>query len=890
MQPKKQLLLIDGTAYIYRAFHAIPHLSNSKGLPTNAVYGFARMLLKVIKDFKTDHIAVAFDVKGPSFRHKMYEEYKAHRPEMPDSLKPQIPYIKELVRALNLPVLELEGYEADDVIGTISRQMKEKDVEVIIIAADKDMLQLIDDNTTIVDTMKGKRFGIKEVMERFGTKPEQIVEIMGLAGDASDNIPGVKGIGEKTAVKLIKEFGTIENLLQNIDKVREKGIREKLEKYAEDARLSRMLATIDTNAPVDYRFEDLVVKSPDYQRLKELLKEMEFTKLLNEIIPEGQSDIKGEYTCVTDIDKLRDLTAKLKESKEAAIVIKKQDSAIFGELTGLAVCIKPGQAFYIPTGHRYLGAPSQIDRAFATQAIKPIIEDEGIKKISHDIKAVHIFFKQRNIQMRGAIFDTGIASYLLNPSRSNYNIEDIAHEQIGHKMAQFKTAAPDRGIQGQAFEDVDINTACSRACAEADAIFQISGKLLPQLEGDCLLSLFNEIEIPLAGVLAEMELNGIKVDRGYFLNLSKELEVRIENIRNRIYVIADVEFNINSPKQLASVLFEKLKLKPVKKTKTGFSTDEDVLKALAAGHELPAEILNFRQLSKLKSTYVDAILGLINPATQRIHTSFNQTVTATGRLSSSEPNLQNIPIRTELGKRIRRGFIADKGFLFLSADYSQIELRIVAHLSGDPLLVEAFKKDEDVHTRTASEVFGIMPGLVTEEMRRRAKAINFGIIYGMGAYGLAAELGISQDEARGYIDNYFLHYKGVKAFIDKIISEAAAAGYVTTLFGRRRHIPELRSESEQIRRMGERMAINTPVQGTAADIIKIAMINISKRLKDRGLRSRMLLQIHDELVFESPDEEIELLKKFVREDMETAANLSVPVKVDIQIGANWGEL
>jgi len=646
------------------------------------------------------------------------------------------------------------------------------------------MLQLIDDNTTIVDTMKDRIFGIKEVMERFGTKPEQIVEIMGLAGDASDNIPGVKGIGEKTAVKLIKEFGTIENLLQNIERVKEKGIREKLEKYAEDARLSRMLATIDTNAPVDYRFEDLVVKSPDYQRLKELLKEMEFTKLLNEIIPDERPDIKGEYTCVTDIDKLKDLITKVKEAGEAAIVIKKQDSAMLGELTGLAVCIKQGQAFYIPTGHRYLGAPSQIDRTFITQAIKPIIEDEGIKKISHNIKAVHIFFKQCNIQMSGAIFDTGIASYLLNPSMSNYNIEDIAHEHLGHKMAQFEAAA---------FEDIDINTACNKACAEADAIFQISGKLLPQLESDGLLSLFNEIEIPLTGVLAEMELNGIKIDRDYFLNLSKELEGRIEDIRNKIYAISGAEFNINSPKQLSSLLFEKLKLKPVKKTKTGFSTDVDVLKTLAAGHELPVEILNFRQLSKLKSTYVDAILCLINPATERVHTTFNQTVTVTGRLSSSEPNLQNIPIRTELGKRVRRGFIADKGFLFLSADYSQIELRIVAHLSRDPLLIEAFKKDEDVHTKTASEVFGIMPALVTEEMRRRAKAINFGIIYGMGAYGLSTELGISLDEAVGYIDDYFLHYKGVKAFIDKTINEAKGKGYVTTLFGRRRHIPEMRS-------------------------------------------------------------------------------------------------
>jgi len=483
--------------------------------------------------------------------------------------------------------------------------------------------------------------------------------------------------------------------------------------------------------------------------------------------------------------------------------------------------------------------------------------------------------------MMGANFDTSIASYLLNPSRPNYNIEDIAHEHLGHKMTQFKTMA---------FEDLDVKAACDRACAEADSIFQISGKLLPQLENDGLLNLFNEIEIPLTGVLAEMELNGIKVDRDYLVNLSKELEGLIEEVRNRIYAIAGAEFNINSPKQLASVLFEKLKLKPVKKTKKGLSTDEEVLRTLAVSHELPAEILNFRQLSKLKSTYVDSILCLINPVTTRVHTSFNQTVTATGRLSSSEPNLQNIPIRTEFGNRIRRAFVADREWLLLSADYSQIELRIVAHLSQDPLLIKAFKEDKDVHATTAAEIFGLMPGLVTEDMRRRAKAINFGIIYGMGPYGLSAELGISQDEARGYIDEYFTHYKGIKAFIDKGISEAFEKGYVTTLFGRRRHIPEIKSETEQVRRLGERIAINTSIQGTAADMIKIAMINISRKIKDNNYRSRMLLQIHDELIFEAPEAEIELLKGLVKKEMETAATLCVPIKVNIGVGNTWGEL
>ena len=898
---KKQLLLIDGTSYIYRAFHAIPYLSNSKGIPTNAVYGFAQMLLKVIKDFKTDHIAVAFDVKGPSFRHKMYEEYKAHRPEMPDSLKPQIPFIKKLVKAFNIPVLELEGYEADDIIGTLSRHMKEKNIEVIIIAADKDMLQLIDENTTIVDTMKGKRFGIKEVMERFGIEPSLITEIMGLAGDSSDNIPGVKGIGEKTAAKLIQEFGTIENLLLNIDKVAEKGVREKLKKNAEEARLSRKLAAIDTHAPVDYKFEDLIVKSPDYLKLKELLKELEFTKLLKEIVQEEPVVSKGEYSCINDAEALNAMIIEIKEAGEMAIVIKRKKNSLFGELTGIAICTKPNYAFYIHShasgedaGHSHKGASQQLvlgksesgenrglDASSVIDMLKPIIEDEGIKKFAHDIKGVYIFFKRHNIQMKGAAVDTGIASYLLNPSKPSHALADIAHEHLDNSMVSLKTVS---------FEPLDINAASARGCAEADAIFQLAKKLLPQLDRDNLLRLFDEIEMPLAEVLAEMELNGIMIDKDYLSNLSKELEGQIENIKKKIYAIADIEFNINSPKQLASILFERLKLKPVRKTKTGFSTDEEVLRTLSTQHELPNEILSFRQLSKLKSTYVDALLELINPTTHKVHTSFNQTVTATGRLSSSEPNLQNIPIRTEFGKRIRQAFVAGKGCLFLSADYSQIELRIVAHLSQDPLLLEAFKQDEDIHTKTASEVFSIAPELVTEEMRTRAKAINFGIIYGMGPYGLSAELGISQDEAAGYIDDYFMHYKGVKGFIDKTINEVVEKGYVTTLFGRRRHVPEMSSESEQVRRFGERIAINTPIQGTAADMIKVAMINIFRKLKDGNFNTKMLLQIHDELIFEAPENEIELIKEMIRKEMEMVGSLSVPVKVDIQIGRNWGEL
>lgn len=879
MENKKQLLLIDGTAYIYRAFHAIPHLSNSKGLPTNAIYGFIQMLLKVVRDFKTDHIAVAFDVKGPSFRHKLYEEYKAHRPEMPDNLKPQIPYIKEIVKAFHIPCLELEGYEADDVIGTISKHMKEKGIEVIIIAADKDMMQLVDDNTIIVDTMKDKKIGRKEVIERFGVEPKYITEIMGLAGDASDNIPGVQGIGEKTAIRLIRQFGTIEQILQDIDKVAEKKVKERLMAHAEDARLSKRLATIDTNAPVKYNFEDLLVSSPDYSKLKELLRELEFTKLLKDIIP-AESQAQGNYSSILTREELQGLVAEIRRAGEMAIVIKR-DKSLFGDIAGLAVCIKQGQAFYVPTGHHYLGAPVQLSMSSLMDTLKPVIEDEDIEKASHDIKTVYCFFRQNNIQLKGAGIDTSIASYLLNPSRSSHDISDIAHEQLDYAVIQ-----PDR----MPFYELDIEQARSYACNEADAVFQLAKRFLPQLENQGLLKLYQEIEIPLAQVLADMELIGIKVDQGYLMNLSKELDGQINSLQKKIYTIAGIEFNINSPKQLAEVLFERLKLKPVKKTKTGFSTNEEVLRILALQHELPNEALTFRQLSKLKSTYVDALLGLINPKTQRVHTSFNQTVTATGRLSSSEPNLQNIPIRTEWGKRIRQAFIADKECLFLSVDYSQIELRIVAHLSQDPLLLEAFKEGEDIHTKTASEVFGLAPELVTAEMRRRAKAINFGIIYGMGTYGLAAELGISQDEAREYIENYFLHYKGVKTFIDKLINEAVEKGYVTTIFGRRRYIPEILSQSDQIRKLGERMAINTPVQGTAADMIKVAMINISRRLKERKLKSAMMLQIHDELIFEAPEQEIELLKGLAIKEMEVSDVLSVPIKVHITVGRSWGEL
>ncbi|MBI5894204.1 MAG: DNA polymerase I [Deltaproteobacteria bacterium] len=885
---KQKLFLIDASSYIYRAFHAIPFLSNKKGLPTNAIYGFTTMLLKVLKAFKPDHIAVVFDTKAPSFRHKLYEQYKAQRPEMPDSLKPQIPHIKDIVKAFNMPCLEMEGYEADDVIGTIAKKAKGMDVKVVIITGDKDMLQLVDDDTIVVDTMKDKTYEIKDVLERFGVAPEKVVEVMGLAGDASDNVPGVYGIGEKTASKLIKEFGTIEELLANIDKVKNKKIQESLKTNTEMARLSKGLVTINRDVPIEINYSSLVISEPDKEKLQELFREFEFMRLLNELLPQTTNNQKLTTNIILSQNELDSLVSELNPSESFAIIPKFAFSLqplAFSHFAGLAIALKNNKSFYIPFEHHYLGAPKQLDIKNVLTCLKPVFENESIKKNTSDAKALHIIGLKNNISVKGIDFDTGIASYLLNEEGGK-----------GSRAGTHRGTHPKDGSDGwgvrekqQNFSELDIVAAAQYACGEAVLINKLADELMPRLKEQGLLNLFHEIELPLAEVLADMEFIGIKVDKTYLEAFGRELSGMLSGIQKKIYTIAGIEFNINSPKQLADILFERLKLKPVKKTKTGYSTDEEVLTTLALSHELPQEILNYRQLSKLKSTYVDGILGLINPQTCRVHTSFNAALTATGRLSSSEPNLQNIPIRTELGRRIRAAFMPDNGWTFLSADYSQIELRIVAHLSQDEHLLNAFKNNEDVHLRTAAEVFGISPDIVTDEMRTRAKAINFGIIYGMGKYGLSKELGISQNEAGDYIDRYFSLYKGVKGYIDRTIKEAAEKGYVSTILGRRRYIPELQSEIESVRRFGERIAINTPVQGSAADLIKIAMIRIHNRLKAEGLKSRMLLQIHDELLFEVKDNEMDIITDIVRHEMENVIELTAPIKINIGTGKNWME-
>ncbi len=880
---KKTFYIIDGSSYVYRAYFAIRELSTSTGLPTNAVYGFTQMLLKIIKDKKPDYLAIAFDMKGPTFRHTAYEAYKAHRPEMPDPLALQLPYIHRMVEAFQIPVIMGDGFEADDLIGTLAKKGGAQGLRVVIVTGDKDMFQLVSPGTSVYDTMKEKHYTEKEILEKFGVAPAQVVEIMGLMGDSVDNIPGVKGIGEKTAIQLIQQFGTIENLLSRLDEIKKPKLRQNLEAEAETARLSRSLAVIDTGCPIDFDPERFRMQPPDFARLIPLCNELEFSNLLKGLTLPPQKLADGHRIL---------LPAEMKEAMaaEMAAIEKKQRVAIEilttseepmrAEWAGIALCPEKGEAFYILLD----------DRKQLPAEIKAILESASIIKIGHDLKLAEILLGRQGVQLRGATFDTMIASYLLNPGRRDHSLETVALEYLKERLT---TAAEAAGGDKQAKEHPLFEAAPERVapylCRRADSIFQLAEILPPLLEGQGLVPLFNDLEMPLVPVLAEIERNGVKIDAALLAEISKELDGKLAELTERIYRLAGTEFNINSPKQLAEVLFEKLGLPPVRKTKTGYSTDEEVLTQLAVRHELPAEILNNRQLVKLKSTYVDALPKLINPETGRVHTQLNQTIAATGRLSSKEPNLQNIPIKGELGRRIRQAFIAEPGHQLLSADYSQIELRILAHMSDDPVLIEAFRRGEDIHTRTAVQLFNLPKENITPEMRRIAKTVNFGVIYGISPFGLAGNLGVSVAEAKRYIDRYFENYHGIQRFIDQMLETATQQGYVTTLFGRRRQIIELASRNTQTRSLGERLAVNTPIQGTAADIIKKAMIDIYRWMQEAQVKSRMILQVHDELIFEVPESEIPLMKEKVKEKMEGVIQLKAPLTVDIGVAANWAE-
>jgi len=890
MYKDKTIYLIDGSAYIYRAYHAIRGLSNSKGLPTNAVLGFTKMLLKLIEDRNPEYVGMFFDVKGPTFRHEMFDAYKANRPPMPEDLSIQIPYIKDITKGFNIPVVEMSGYEADDLIGTLARKAEDAGFSVIMVTGDKDFMQLVTDKSIIWDPMKEKTIDSDFIKDTYGLEPRQMVDVMGLSGDSADNIPGVPGMGPKTSLVLIKTFGSMERLYEQVDTIKKKKQHENLVRYKEQALLSRELVKINDSVPLSFTPEDFKYKAPDSAVLSGLFKKLEFRQLQQSVIKRADLS-KKKYKVVLSIDELSDLISILETSGLFALDTETTSKdPMAAELVGLSFSVKADEAFYIPCAHEYKDAPKQLKRDEVLKMLKPVLENHELKKIGQNIKYDWIVLKRHGINLSGVIFDTMLASYLINPSKRAHNLDQIALDFLDHKTISYQEVAG-KGKKASCFSKVSLEKAVPYACEDADITLMAYNVLMPMLKDMGLEELFEKVEMPLVPVLMKMEMTGINVDREKLMVLSKSFEQQLDQLESSIYSIAGEEFNIRSSQQLGKILFEKLKLSVQKKTKkkTGYSTDVDVLEVLAEQHELPGLILRHRTLAKLKSTYADALIDLTNPETGRIHTSYNQTVTATGRLSSSEPNLQNIPVRTDEGKEIRKAFIPRKGWHLLAADYSQIELRILAHYSDDKILIKAFKEDEDIHTRTATEVFQVFPSLINSELRQQAKVINFGIIYGMSPYGLSKELGISRKMAKTYIHNYFTRYKGVKQFIDDTIKQAGISKKTSTLLGRIRLLPDINSSNKNLREFAERTAINTPIQGTAADLIKIAMITVDSAFTEKGLKSAMLLSVHDEIVFEVPPDELDTVRSLVKDIMEGVWNLKVPLKVNMAVGENWAE-
>ena len=905
----KKLFLIDGNSFCYRAFYAIASLSTSKGQPTNAVYGFVAMLNKILKSQKPDYVAVSFDRKEPTFRHKKFEGYKIHRKPMPDDLIAQIPIIKEVVAAYNIPIFELAGFEADDILATIVKKCKPaKGLNIYIATGDKDALQLVDSNTFVYSPNQFNNefiYDEEKVSEKFGVRPDQMVELMALVGDATDNVPGVPGVGPKTALGLINEFSTVENMLNNIDAIKRETLKELIKNNASLARLSHDLITLDANVPIEFELSGLEIKGPDKDKLYVLFKELEFKALLKEFAPDQKLELDVEYQLVDTEDKFKRLIDNLKGAKEFAIDFETTSyDPMIAEPVGVSFCWEEKKAYYVPfhVGVTKIGTatyfptakrPKKIGRcpyflSYFLERLKPILEDENIGKIGQNIKYEILILKNQGIELKGVLFDTMVASYLLNPSKPNHNLEDIAFEYLDYRMNPTMEDILGKGKSAITMDKAPIPEICRYCCQDSDITLRLKNILAPKLEEKKLYDLFCNIELPLVNVLAEMEYAGISIDTEYLKKMAVDIDKSLVRLTKDIYKIAGEEFNINSPKQLSVILFEKLKLPVVKKTKTGSSTDEEVLQKLAKRHELPKDLLEYRQLFKLKSTYIDALPALVNPKTNRVHTSFNQTVTATGRLSSSEPNLQNIPVKTDIGRKIRRAFVAGlKKNKMLSCDYSQVELRILAHISGDEEMISAFKGGRDIHTHTASLIFGVEEANVDSKMRSSAKTVNFGIIYGMSPYGLSQGLGINVDQATIFIDAYFIRYPKVKAYMQEMIEEAKAKGFVTTLMGRRRWIPDINSSNGNIRQFAERTAINTPIQGSAADLIKIAMINISEALKKRNMKTSMTLQVHDELVFDMPCDEQKEAVPLIKDLMENAIKLKVPIEASVKIGDNW---
>jgi DNA polymerase-1 len=885
-QPKR-LYLIDGSSYIYRAYFAIRHLSNSKGKATNAVYGFVNMLLKVVREQTPDHLAVVFDAKGPTFRKELYPDYKANRAQMPEDLVPQVPVIKELVRAFNMPAIEKEGFEADDIIATLARKFAAEGLEVTVVTGDKDLMQVVSERIQLLDTMKDQVSGLAEVAERFGGTPDKVIEVQALSGDTSDNVPGVPGVGEKTAVKLIREYGTVENLLANLDRVKGK-LQERLRENVESARLSKQLVTLRDDVPLELDYESFALTPPDHAALTALFKELEFHKLLQEFSSDERATGEG-YKGVSSEEELDEMIGALAAAGRFAFDTETTSlDAVRADLVGLSFAVRPGEAWYIPVGHYYLGVPEQLDKKLVLERLRPLFEDPLKPKIGQNAKYDALVLRRAGIVVRGIAVDTMLASYLANPAATSHGMDALAADLLGYKTISYKEMTGS-GKNQIGFAEVEVENAVVYAAEDADITLRLAQKLEPQLKETGQEELFHAVEMPLLEVLTDMEWTGVRIDADFLGALSREMAGKLSALEQEIHQLAGGPFNVASPKQLGEVLFERLKLPRGRKTKTGWSTDVEVLTNLSAEHPIAAKLLEHRSLSKLKGTYCDALPKLVNPETGRIHTSFNQAVTATGRLSSSDPNLQNIPIRSEEGGRIREAFVPAEGNVLLSADYSQVELRLLAHLADERVLKEAFDRGEDIHARTASEVFGVSPEMVTPEMRRQAKTINFGVIYGMGAFSLGKDLGIPTREAQVFIDNYFARYPGIRAFMESKKAQAREKLYVTTLLGRRCAVPEIHSKNGAIRSYAERNAINYPIQGSAADIIKVAMVAIHRKLREEGLLARMVLQVHDELVFDVPAAELERVRTLVTTEMEGAVPLDVPLVVDVGTGRNWRE-
>ena len=849
-------------------------------------------MMKILREEKPDYIAMVFDTKAPTFRHEIFKEYKSTRAKMPQEMESQLPRIREIIDGMNLPVVEMEGFEADDLMGTIAKQAKKNGVEVVLVTGDKDFTQLVDEDVKILNPRRsGEQTEIidhRNVQEKFGVPPDKVTDVMGLMGDSSDNVPGVPGIGEKTAKELVQKFGSLEKVLASADKVKRKNVRNNLKEHADIARLSKKLVTIDVNAPYEFDLKEFQRKEFNLPRLKELFKELEFSAFLKEITPE---EVKEEvsYGAIRDEKELKELLEALKGKKEFCLDTETTSlSAVDAELVGISICYKKGEAYYIPVGHQE-GETLDLDKAL--NYLKDVLQDEKIKKIGQNLKFDLEVLSQHGIDLKGISFDTMIASYLLNPSEYQHNLDYLALKFLDHRMIPI-TDLIGSGKKQKSFAEVPLMDATLYSCEDADFTLRLKEIFEPKLKELKLEKLFYEVELPLIQVLADMELNGVCIDVDYLKEMSDSMKKELNKLEKEIFKLAGKEFNVNSPQQLSQVLFEDLKLPPVKKTekKTALSTDWGVLETLSKIHPLPRILLDYRQLSKLKSTYVDALPQLISPKTRRIHTSFNQTVTATGRLSSSDPNLQNIPIRTEMGKKIRKAFIpSSDDFIILSSDYSQIEPRILAHFSEDETLSNSFLKGEDIHKRTASEVFGVPLSKVTEEERRLAKTTNFSIMYGVSAYGLSQSTDMTPQEAAAFIEVYFKRYPKVKEYLDSSIEQAKELGYAVTLLGRRRYIPEINSSNRQKREFAERVAINTPIQGTAADLIKVVMIEIAKELRKKTAKSKMILQVHDELVFELHRDELDWIKEMVKDKMENTIKLNVPIIVDMKIGKNWLE-